>query len=197
MAEIPLFPLSLVVFPGGRLSLQIFEQRYLTMVKNCMKDDVGFGVIMINKGHDVLHHAAEALPNVARCGTYCRIVDFDQQTNGLLQIAIEGEVKFNVRDNYESNERLMFAQVELLPLEVEAPIPENKRHLVNLLETLTQHEAVRLSGLKVNFESAVEVGARLTELLPCESNFKQQMLEMDNPVLRLLELEKQLFRMQG
>ena len=38
MAEIPLFPLPVVLFPGGRLSLQIVETRYLDMVKQCMKD---------------------------------------------------------------------------------------------------------------------------------------------------------------
>jgi Lon protease-like protein len=90
----------------------------------------------------------------------------------------------------------MLAQVELLPLEVEAPIPDSKRHLVGLLETLKQHEAVRLSGLRVNPESSIEVGARLTELLPCPNIFKQSMLEMDNPVLRLFELEKQISKMQ-
>ncbi|HLA74912.1 MAG TPA: LON peptidase substrate-binding domain-containing protein, partial [Gammaproteobacteria bacterium] len=34
---IPLFPLHTVLFPGGLLSLRIFEPRYLDMVSNCMK----------------------------------------------------------------------------------------------------------------------------------------------------------------
>ena len=44
MAEIPLFPLPMVLFPGGKLPLQIFEPRYLDMVKNCMREEIGFEI---------------------------------------------------------------------------------------------------------------------------------------------------------
>ena len=33
---IPLFPLRSVLFPGGRLPLRIFEQRYMDMAKACL-----------------------------------------------------------------------------------------------------------------------------------------------------------------
>ncbi|HIG44375.1 MAG: LON peptidase substrate-binding domain-containing protein [bacterium] len=196
MTEIALFPLPLVLFPGGKLPLQIFETRYLDMIKNCMKEDVGFGVILIEEGKQVLRHARQEQPRIADIGTYCAIVDFDQQANGLLQITIEGEVKFSIRHQYENVDRLMLAQVEFLPLEDPSPIPENKHHLVELLETLTRHESVQSLDLTVDFEAADDVSARLTELLPCENNFKQRMLELENPVVRLTELEKQLLRMQ-
>ena len=42
----PLFPLPLVLFPGGRLPLQIFEARYLDMVGQCMRDGEHFIVTM-------------------------------------------------------------------------------------------------------------------------------------------------------
>ncbi len=196
MAEIPLFPLPMVLFPGGKLPLQIFEPRYLDMVKNCMREEIGFGVILIEEGQQVLKNAEQQLPSIAHCGTYCSIVDFDQQRNGLLQITVEGQTKFAVRDQYENPDRLMLAQVEFLPEEEDIPVPDNKQHLVNLLETLTQHESVQQLGLSINFEIARDVGGRLTELLPCPNDFKQRMLEMKNPVIRLSELEKQLLRMQ-
>lgn len=196
MAEIALFPLPLVLFPGGKLPLKIFEIRYLDMIKNCMKEGVGFGVILIEEGKQVLRNAGQEQPRVADIGTYCAIVDFDQHANGLLQITIEGEVKFSIRHQYESGDRLMLAQVEFLPLEDTSPIPDNKHHLVELLETLTQHESVRSLDLTVDFEAARDVSARLTELLPCQNDFKQRMLELENPVARLTELEKQLLRMQ-
>ncbi len=196
MAEIPLFPLPMVLFPGGKLPLQIFEPRYLDMVKNCMREEIGFGVILIEEGQQVLKNAEQQLPSIAHCGTYCSIVDFDQQRNGLLQITVEGQTKFAVRDQYENPDRLMLAQVEFLPEEEDIPVPDNKQHLVNLLETLTQHKSVQQLGLSINFETARDVGGRLAELLPCPNDFKQRMLEMKNPVIRLSELEKQLLRMQ-
>lgn len=197
MAEIALFPLPLVLFPGGKLPLQIFEARYLDMVKRCVRDNVGFGVIMIEEGDQILRDSEQQLPSVAHCGTYATIVDFDQNANGTLGIMIEGQVKFVVRDQYESPDRLMMAQVEFLETEEDVPIPEDQSHLVDLLQMLIEHEAVQDLNLEVNFAAASEVGSRLSELLPCPNHFKQRMLEMKNPLARLNELEKLIERMQN
>ncbi len=197
MAEIPLFPLPIVLFPGGKLPLQIFEARYLDMVKRCLKENVGFGVVLIEEGDQVLRNPEDQLPSVSHCGTYATIVDFDQNDNGTLGIVVEGQVKFVVRDHYEAADRLMMAQVEFIELEEEADIPEDQQHLVNLLEMFMEHESVQDLNLEINFEQAREVGARLTELLPCPNHFKQRMLEMKNPLARLNELEKLIHRMQN
>ena len=47
LVEIPLFPLNTVLFPGGSLPLRIFEARYIDLVRRCMREDSGFGVVMI------------------------------------------------------------------------------------------------------------------------------------------------------
>ena len=47
---LPLFPLNTVVFPGGRLPLRIFEQRYLEMVKQAIADNTPFGICAIREG---------------------------------------------------------------------------------------------------------------------------------------------------
>ena len=59
MTEIPLFPLPLVLFPGGRLPLQIIEARYLDMLTACVRNDSGFGVVMIKEGRQILNHREE------------------------------------------------------------------------------------------------------------------------------------------
>lgn len=197
MAEIPLFPLQMVLFPGGKTTLQIFETRYLDMVRDCLREDVGFGLVLIKEGEQVLYAADQQLPSVAHCGTYCTIVDFDQHASGNLEITVEGQVKFSVRDQYESAGRLMLAQVEFLPLEDETSIPQNKQHLVSLLESLASHEAVRALGLDVDFEDARDVSARLAELLPCSNEFKQKMLEIRNAEVRLSEIERLILKMQN
>ena len=196
MAEIPLFPLPLVLFPGGQLQLQIFEVRYLDMVKQCMRDTTGFGVILIEEGEQVLQDGDQQLPSVCHCGTYCTIVDFDQHPNGLLGITIEGQAKFVVRDQYENDARLMMADVEFLDAELDTSIPAQHEHLVNLLGTLLKHENYRGKDLAIDFAQAREVGARLAEILPCPNELKQRLLEMKDPVARLSELEKVIARLQ-
>jgi Lon protease-like protein len=197
MAEIPLFPLDMVLFPGGKAQLRIFEPRYLDMVRDCMRHEVGFGVVLIKEGEQVLQDLDQQLPAVAHCGTYCSIVDFDQDSSGSLEITIQGEVKFSIRDQYESADRLMLAQVEFLPLEEAHSIPANKQHLVSLLESLANHDAVRSLYVDVNYEDARDVGGRLAELLPCSNDFKQKMLELKNAEVRLGELEKLILKMQS
>ncbi len=200
MSEIPLFPLPLVLFPGGRLELQIFEVRYLDMVTRCMQEESGFGIVMIEHGEQALTTREQQLPSVSHYGTYCKIVDFDQRGNGMLGITVEGQVKFVIRDYYEGENRLMMGDVRFLEKENLAPIPDKHAHLANLLGTLIDHKgiskALKDSGLEIDFAQALDVGARLTELLPCPNRYKQRLFEMKDPVARLGELEKLIERMQ-
>ena len=197
MKEIPLFPLPLVLFPGGRLHLQIFEVRYLDMIGRCLKSGEGFGVIMIEEGDQVLRDKEAQLPSVARSGTFCEIVDFDQTSSGTLGIVVEGRRKFVVCDQYENPDRLMMASVEFITEEEQSLIPDEDRHLAELLGNFVQHEAVKKLDLTINYEDARDVSWRLTELLPCSNPIKQKLFEMKNPLMRLKELEKLLLEMQS
>ena len=58
--ELPLFPLNTVLFPGGRLPLKVFEQRYVEMTKRCVRDGSPFGVCMIREGKEVGNPALPA-----------------------------------------------------------------------------------------------------------------------------------------
>jgi Lon protease-like protein len=48
---IPIFPLALVVYPGEKLNLHIFEPRYKQLIIECFhaKKTVGIPVVMNNK----------------------------------------------------------------------------------------------------------------------------------------------------
>ena len=196
MKEVSLYPLPLVLFPGGKLSLQIFEARYLDMVKKCLREESGFGIVMINDGDRTLAGLDDQLPEISYCGTYCTIVDFDQSSNGMLSIVVEGDRKFVIRDQYEQPDRLMMSNIEFLAIEEDVAVPEERQHLSGLLESLMTHEAVQRLGLDCDLGQAVEVGARLTELLPCPNHVKQRMLEMKDPLVRLGELDKLVERMK-
>ena len=58
--QIPLFPLRVVMFPGGRLDLQIFERRYIDLVSHCMRTSTGFGVCLLKEGEEVIQEGEEA-----------------------------------------------------------------------------------------------------------------------------------------
>lgn len=44
---IPIFPLNIVVFPGEKLNLHIFEPKYIQMVNECLEQKKMFGIISV------------------------------------------------------------------------------------------------------------------------------------------------------
>ncbi len=65
---LPLFPLNTVLFPNASLPLQIFEERYKRMLRDCMSADSLFGVALIREGVEV---GGPAVPHAV--GTVARI----------------------------------------------------------------------------------------------------------------------------
>ena len=91
---IPLFPLRIVMFPRGRAELQIFERRYIDLIRNCLKTNTGFGICLLKTGEETIREDSQQ--TVHRTGTYANIVDWDQLDNGLLSITAEGQNKFHI-----------------------------------------------------------------------------------------------------
>ena len=48
-ANIPIFPLSIVLFPGQALPLHIFEQRYRAMARHCIETQSPFGIVFAHE----------------------------------------------------------------------------------------------------------------------------------------------------
>jgi Lon protease-like protein len=91
--EIPLFPLRAVLFSGGRLPLRIFEPRYTDMVSRSLKEDTGFGVVLIREGNEARLVAGTHQPEIFGIGTYARIVDFSARSDGTLGIMVGWPVR--------------------------------------------------------------------------------------------------------
>ena len=196
MTTIPLFPLPLVLFPGGKLPLKIFGLRYIDMIKRSLRDDSGFGIVMIEAGDQVLHGQDAQLPQVSGVGTSVAIIDFDQLPNGLLGIMVEGDRKFRVTEIHEQADRLMVADIEYLEEEAETSLPGDKTYLADLLLSLAEHEAVKDLDLSIDYNDARDVSWRLTELMPFANPEKQRLIELNDPLARLEELALVVARLQ-
>lgn len=178
--HIPLFPLSAIVLPGGRLPLQLFEPRYLDMLATCMREGRGFVVLLLRDGHK-----ADSGAVFYDIGTYVRIIDFQQLDNGLLGITAEGQWKVAVSRSWQAPDGLNLGDAEQLPEEPEDALPTAHSELAAVLRALLRHPAINRLDLEVDFSSAREVGWRLTELLPLDGQEKQRLLEYQDPLARL------------
>ena len=190
--EIPLFPLRVVLFPGGRLDLQIFEQRYIDLVTFCLKTSTGFGVCLLKQGEEVVRPGAQQ--TIHRTGTYARIVDWDQLENGLLGITVEGQAKFRIENCWEGEGNLLRAQVSYSDQDYVGTDPiavaDKYEALADLLQNLENHPLVQQKQLRIDYNNLWELGWRLSELIPVASQTRQQLLEQDDPDARLSQIEK-------
>ena len=180
----PLFPLPLVLFPGGRLPLQIFEARYLDMVGKCMREGDNFVVTMSRE------------EGFADLGCEVSIRDFDQLNNGLLGILAIGERKQQLFNPRQREDGLWFADGADLPMEESLEVPLDYFGLVELLKSLQVHPAVRGLYSEIDYTDATEVSSRLTELLPLDNEVKQAFFEVSDPLVRLAELEAEVTKLQ-
>lgn len=190
--EIPLFPLGSIILPGGRIPMQLFEPRYIDMLTRCLKEDRGFVVILLRKGGE-----AALKTEFHDVGTYVRIIDFQQLDNGLLGITVEGDQKVRVLKNWQQPDGLNLGDVERLPPEEMAEVPEHLHELSSVLRALGRHPAIRELGMEVDYEDARQVGWRLTELLPLEPHQKQHLAELQSPLERLEHLQALLETLDG
>ena len=171
-----------MLFPGGRLPLRIFEQRYMAMAKDCLRNETAFGVCLIRAGAEV---GAPATP--ADVGTLARITTWDMPQLGVLQVSALGERRFRILERRVQPDGLAVASIELLAEEIDSPLSGEFSHCTRLLErVLDQHPG--LAEQPYRLDSCAWVSARLAELLPLPLDAKQELLELDDARARLEQL---------
>ena len=194
MTSIALFPLSTVLLPYGRMPLQIFEQRYLDLVKSSMRSGEPFGLIHLERGSEVGSGAATAVSGI---GTLARIVNFDQLQNGLLGITIEGGQRFRPRTVWRADNGLNMAEVDLLPALPAAPMIDSWEPLRTVLRGLEAHPHVQRIGLAIDFDDAWQVGFGLVQLLPLDESLKVELLGLESVDALMRELDLILNALSG
>ncbi len=119
---LPLFPLNVVLFPGGYLPLHIFEERYRLMMQHCLDGDRRFGVVLIKSGSDV---GAPATPEDV--GAIAKIDEVKTLDDGRMMIGVEGEHRFRIVEIVEQMPYIK-AEVEVLQ---EDSAPDVRQGLVD------------------------------------------------------------------
>lgn len=187
MDTIPLFPLSTVLLPHGRLSLRIFEPRYLDLVGRCLKEgeESGFGVVWLREGREVYHQESEADTRLAQVGTFASIVDWDSLPGQRLGILIEGTRKFRLVSSHQQADHLHLAEVEWIEPEPHIPLPEHSDELRELFAQLLQHPHIERLNLSPVVEDVSTLSYLLTQLLPIPEPVKFQLLTATDPMSRL------------
>ena len=174
--KLALFPLNTVMFPGSILPLQIFEQRYLNLIKQCMKQQTGFVTVLISEGKEV-----GGTPQIYRIGCYVDITDWDALPNGLLGINIQAKHRVQLSNSSVKDDGLLLAEASAIKstLDNNPPLPEEFKPLPETLKQLLNHPFAAQYKDKVDFTNTADICYRLSELLPISNKQKQLLLETE------------------
>ena len=197
-SRLALFPLQSVVFPGEKLPIHIFEERYKQLIRDCELSGMTFGTAVLMNNHlefgteMQLEEVVQKYPSGAK-DVICRglkvfrIKDFEHEADG--KIYAGGEVEF-LQNNNESDE-------------------EQKRELIDLIFELYIHLEVPAPNIdKETFRSytlAHKIGLSLEQeysLLKLTSEKERQAylinhLTITIPIIQEMNRAKQTIELNG
>jgi Lon protease-like protein len=182
--EIPLFPLSTVLFPHMPLPLHIFEERYRVMLRDCEEQGVTFGVVAIREGVEV---GAAATPH--RVGTLALLREVEKLDDGRYNLLCVGASRFRIGATSTQRPYLV-GEVEYL--EDEAGDAATARRLAAKVTTAFSGYAERLRELTEQPPAELQLpddpellSYLVSATLQVELARKQELLEMDSAASRL------------
>lgn len=182
--KMPLFPLSSHILPGGRMSLRIFEQRYVRMIKQVCANNSGFVICMLNSNGNKSNNS-----HIFPVGTVCNVIDFDVLEDGLLGVTVEGVESVTITQIETEHDELRTGECQLnakwtCELDAKSLHPIDQR----LQEIFERYPEVSSLYTQTPFDDPIWVINRWIELLPVGAEQKQHFLAQQDyaKVLRYL-----------
>jgi Lon protease-like protein len=179
-ANLALFPLGTVLFPGGVLPLRVFEKRYVDMTRECMKTGAPFGVCLIKDGKEV---GTPAVPHEVGC--LATISDWDMQQLGVLHLKTRGTQRFRILSTRAEPDGLLRAQAEPIADDAPTGVVPDYAACADVLRGVMDQLPAEAIPQPHRFEDASWLSNRLAEILPVPALAKQRLMELDDPATRL------------
>jgi uncharacterized protein len=184
MPSLPLFPLGGTLMPGMRLPLQVFEDRYVALLRHLIDSDgeeLGFGVLAIRHGYEVGDRSNE-LYAVGCLAVLDRVV---QVTPGLFLVLTHGTRRFRL-DTVDESAGTPWTTGKVTWLEDR---PGDESQIPALAEAV--RELVQVHGITVGLEMMAPpddkdlVAYWAAESLDLDRDDRQRLLEVSETSVRL------------
>jgi Lon protease-like protein len=181
--ELPLFPLSTVLYPGLPIPLHIFEERYRQMFARVLDGERRFGVVAIVRGHEV-GEAADHHP----IGCVAEVQDVRRHPDGRLDVVARGQRRFRIEGVKQSAPYIVAEVATLGETAGEAAdervVPVERlfhRYVATLLETAGEHDVEQV-GLP---DDPVAASYLVAGALQVDLRDKQHLLAITSAAERL------------
>ncbi|HEV3428870.1 MAG TPA: LON peptidase substrate-binding domain-containing protein [Paraburkholderia sp.] len=191
LADLPLFPLHTVLFPGGLLPLKIFEARYLDMARECLREKTPFGVCLLKSGGEVAQPDDPSVPEAIGC--LAEIDQCDVEAFGMLLIRAQGTRRFRLLSHRTQPDGLLVGMAEPLPddipLEGSEPLARFgacAEVLERIIATIRERDAASVPFAEpFRFDDPTWVSNRLAEVLPIAMRARQKLMELNDAGARI------------
>jgi Lon protease-like protein len=187
--QIPLFPLSHGLFPDGMLSLQIFEVRYLDLIKRCHQQGLPFGVVWLKKGSEV--KVPGEVPLLHDFGCVAHIRNFQQIQPNLFVVTCQGGARFELHDTQAGPFGVWQGDITYLSNDPEVELPASlQKHADRLGQVIARAQQQGQSqGLPIFQPYLLDqcgwVANRFAEAMNIDADKKLDLLRELEPLKRL------------
>ena len=186
---VPLFPLSHGIFPDGMLSLQIFEVRYLDLMKRCQQQQIPFGIAWIKQGSEV--QVPGEVPTLHSVGCMAHIREFEQVQANYFRVLCQGGLRFQLHDVQPGPYGVWQGSVSYLAQDPEVEVPPNlQAHADRLGKVIAsaQRQGV-IDQLPIfapyQLDQCGWLANRYAEAIALSAELKLQLLSEIDPLARL------------
>ncbi|ATC97134.1 LON peptidase substrate-binding domain-containing protein [Pseudoalteromonas tunicata] len=165
--QLGVFPLPIVLFPGGITRLRIFEPRYIRLVKESIAG-TGFALSCYDKDHPF---------NSSTIAAWVEIVDFSTLDDGFLSIDIQAKSLVNLTEFSIESDQLRKAKATIIPHWPEQQNSQQSQLLakeLKLIFDVNPHFAAMYK--QTDFDNPNWCCGRFVELLPIDISDKKQFL---------------------
>ena len=169
--QIPIFPLSGVIyFPKTNLPLNVFEQRYLDLVNDCMSKDKLMGMIQSKKqGKEVY-----------KVGCLGEISDFQKGNDGRILINLTGLTRFEVLEEVENSKLYREFKVDYKKFSLDLEHTSEETNIELMMEKAKIF--LKKNGLLLNWKEfdklkRIQKINTLAMIAPISNEEKQKLLE--------------------
>ena len=193
--ELPLFPLSVVLFPGVPLPLHIFEPRYRQMLEDIRAGNSLFGLSYLNAST-----SEQEIPPLGSVGCVAKVTDAQAFSDGRSNILTVGVIRYHIEGYVERGDPYLVARVSYFEDDDEdtEAVQESSREVAQIFTRIAR--AVRsINDERANLPNIADTEPqRLSFLVAAamevDTDVKQELLELRSTSERLRRLRDILAR---
>ena len=140
--KIAVFPLSSAIFfPRTILPLNIFEDRYIQLVNDCMKESRMFGMVQPKSMND-------KIPEVYKIGCLGKIISFNETEDKRFIISLSGLIRFRIKN--EIKKEKLYRNFEVDYSEFSSDLEDQKDQIL-ISEKKKLLNKIRIFFKKINY----------------------------------------------